>query len=219
MKALLLVLISVTVLAGCGNKERERGAVRVRGTDAAPAVQPGGTVVTPGAPFARVYGDIKEYTTNNVLALMSATPEIEVVLDAQDKVPGIALSGDMQLNGTTQDIRALGSSSVNIKSGSEFVIYILDNLTVTNGVKAITIAFKPGQNGYAVSGTVGGGNANLVFRDQFGDIMLNGTYNANGASGDFTGMVKFKNSVGEHAGQEITLGRFRVPTCGFFHCQ
>ncbi len=219
MRALILAIIALSVVTGCGKKERERGSVRVRGADeTAPATGGTGTIV-PGAPFQKLFGNITGYTTANVQALVSATPEIVMELDSQGRIPGIAFSGDMKLSTSSQDIRALGSGTASIASGSELTIFILDNLTVTNNVKAITIGFKPGQNGYQVSGSINAGTVNMTFHDQYGDIMLNGTYNANNFNGDFTGTVSFKNLVGSSANQTITLGTFKVPTCGFFHCQ
>jgi hypothetical protein len=220
MRALLLALVAVTVLAGCGNKERERGSVRVRGGDeAAPGgtTTPGGNTVVPGAAFKNLFGNITGFQTNSVKALVSATmdPETDMILP----ISGIAFNGDMRLSTSSQDIRALGSGSAEIVSGAELAVFILDKMTTEQGAKAITIGFKPGINGYAVSGRVGGGTFNVTFHDQYGDIMLTGQYNTNNINSDLTGQISFKNSVGAAANQTIQLGTFKVPTCGFFHCQ
>lgn len=221
MKALYVSLFAVCLaLAGCGEKkERERGTVRIRGGDniATPGSTPGTGNVVPGAAFQRLYGNVTGYTTNNVKSLVSVTMDPET--DMELPIGGIAMSGEMKLSTTSQDIRALGSGSAQIANGSEFAIFILDNRTIAHGEQAITIGFRPGSNGYSVSGSVSGGNVNITFRDQYGDIIVSGTYNANSFTGDVSGTISFKNNGGLNPGQTLVLGNFRVPTCGFFHCQ
>ncbi len=216
MRTLLFGLIATTIaISGCGNnKERERGSVRVRGgaTVAPPTTtNTGGTTgnTTTG------YGDITGFTENTVKSLVSVSMDEET--DMQLPIKGIAMSGNIKISGTSQNVLALGNSTAQIVSGSVFGIYILDNLTVTQKLDPITISFKEGSpDGYRVSGTISNNaQVNMTFGDKYGDIYITGYYNSN----DFTGTIKFKNSGGLNPGQTLTLGNFKISTCSFFRCQ
>lgn len=219
MRALIIFLLTVSVFAtGCGRKRTDRGQVRIgRGAGQQIAQTGQGGTPQPGQPFQRVFGDIFGFAENNVKALVSATIDVEDETQFQAPVQGIGFSGDIKLSGSTQNVLALGSTSASIASGSELAIFIIDNLTVTENLEAITIGFKPGSStGYSVSGQISnGGIVQMTFSDQFGDIILNGRYNVN----DFTGEISFRNKGGMAPNQLLRLGDFKVPTCGFFHCQ
>lgn len=67
------------------------------------------------------------------------------------------------------------------------------------------------------SGTVQGNQASIIFQDGYGQIRLDGTYNAN----YFSGTISYANSRrydGSTPGATSSLGSFYVPTCGFFRC-
>lgn len=218
MKSLSLTVLALAlVLTGCGNKEREKSAVRIGrgGTAIAPGTN--NQYVSPGSPYTRVLGEVTGASEQTVKALLNASMDAENPENFRSPVAGIVMSGDIRLSGSTQNVLALGSSTATIVSGSEFALSIIDDIALNDGQSAITISFKPGgNNGYQVQGQISnGGQANIVFQDSYGQIILTGTYN----SSEFRGTISFKNSQKSAVGQQITLGQFRVPTCGFFHCQ
>lgn len=93
---------------------------------------------------------------------------------------------------------------------SQILIEIYDEFTgqVQNGVTIPPIKIGVGgSSGYAT-----GGQVQLKFEDQYGWILLNGTYQDGGR---LTGSLSFQNYNGRQ-GEGLS---FEVETCGFFRCQ
>lgn len=209
LKVLTILVFAVAVTVGC-SKQRERGGdVRTGGRgQVSPTVPgPGGGGGGNGT-FQSAYGDIFNYTVPTVKALISATMDPEDPENFRAPVHGIAIAGNIRVQGVS-DVRNLSGQTAQIDGSSEFAMFIIDDLAEEKG--AITIGFRQGVANASISGQIyNAGVANLVFTDQYGSITLQGQYNAS----EFTGTVTFQNNNGQ-SGQ---LGSFRVPTCGFFHC-
>lgn len=180
--------------------------------------QPGG-VPRKAAPQTRkeeprVLGDITAYQTKNVKTLLGAS--LNPDKDLRLPIHGIALSGNIRLASPIQNVFAPQNATAQIASGSMLAIFIIDDLTYRQHKSAITIGFRPGHDGYHVSGRIDHGkHAIMNFHDKYGDIILNGNFDRS----QFRGTAFFKSKHSLDPGRLIPLGDVRISTCGFFHCK
>ena len=162
--------------------------------------------------FQPKFGDITAFEPENVKRLVSGSMNVK---NLKLPVAGIALAGDIRLGGKSQNVLSLANANAAIAEQSTFVIYIIDQATTREKKPAITIGFRKGALEYRVSGRITNGKyAAITFTDKFGDIILEGNFDRT----TFRGNVFFttKNSLAPT--RRFPLGDFRVPTCGFFHC-
>jgi hypothetical protein len=149
----------------------------------------------------RIFTDARYSAEFNgaIAALVSATVS-ESDLGYVSPLSGVKLKGYVELDGQGRML----------PSNSQILIEIHDEFTgqVQNGgiIPPIKIAVA-GASGYAT-----GGQAQLKFEDQYGWILLKGTY-TNG--GRFSGYLSFQNFNGRE-GEGLS---FEIETCGFFRCQ
>lgn len=215
MRTLAILLLAVSIVSvGCGKKRENRGSVRVRGDTGSFVGNngPGSTVPGPGGTQLERYGDITNYRTDDVKALVSATMNPDE--DMRLPIHGIGFEGNISVNGGSVLNLGAGQSSVN-GGASNMVVWIIDDLTVRENIEPIGIGFRVPENGAQIQGTVGNGIANLTFSDNYGTIRLNGNYN----SQYYQGTIEFRNNDGLRPNQNIVLGNFRIQTCAFFRCQ
>jgi hypothetical protein len=180
--------------------------------------QPGGVPRKPAPQTrkedSRVFGDITAYQTKNVKTLLGASLNSDK--DLHLPIYGIAFVGDIRLAGPSQNVFAPQNATAHIASGSTLAIFIIDDITYHKKKSAITIGFKPGHNGYQVSGRIDHGkHAIMTFHDKYGDIVVNGNFDRT----HFRGTAFFKSKHSLDPGRLIPLGDVRISTCGFFHCK
>lgn len=210
-KSLTVVLLALTFVIGCSKQKDRGGDVRTggRGEVSAAIIPPSGGGGGTGSGFQVQYGSVSASAAATE-ALLSAT-----MTPSQYRLPfqGIAMAGDIRLQGVTDIRRASGT--INIDPSSEFALFVIDDMTYTDHKPAITIGFKQGTFGASISGgTYNSRRARVELRDNCGTITLDGSY----TDQEYSGTVTFQNTA-SCRGAGGTLGSFRVPTCGFFHCQ
>ena len=138
-------------------------------------------------------------TDAKALAATSVDPKY---VGTVNNLSGVLIQGDVYIDRATGNMIGIGSTAIQID--------IRDSYVVEQGADPISIFIRGTQ------GRAAGGQASLQFADNYGTITINGTYNAS----TFTGTVSYQNTTGSYNGRSSgTLGRFTVPTCGFFHCQ
>jgi hypothetical protein len=240
MKALfkmILLLAVVAPLVACqkgenskrGNIRRAyRGATEINRLGYNPGIpQPGYT--DPNRPFSPTGGSswgamhAGSRLTNDEFDFyyhhfVSATMDAEMLGDVSGQVgdsTGVRFWGYAQGAGGVR-INPYGSNNMNIDTANaELRIVIWDSYAGqydSEGelVPEYPVHIRTGTSGHSVSGQISGNWAKIVFRDQYGWIELNGTFDAN----YFSGWAWFDNSGGS-AGH---LGDFYIPTCSFFRC-
>lgn len=165
------------------------------------------------AGFASQFGDITAYEEANVKRLVSGSMDVKEL-----KLPifGIALAGDIRLASRNNDVFSAANATATIADTSTFVVYILDEVTRREKKPAITIGFRKGAHAYRVAGRITNGKyATITFSDKFGDIVLEGNFDRT----TFRGNAFFTTKNSLEPKRRFPLGDFRVPTCGFFHCE
>lgn len=98
-------------------------------------------------------------------------------------------------------------------NNSRLRLEIWDDYARSGQASEIALAFNSLTNS-----SYNGNQMNLIFQDNFGQIVISGQINQN----NFYGTVSFQNSVsfdGTSAPAAGVLGNFQVPACGFFRCQ
>jgi len=134
-----------------------------------------------------------------IAALVSVTTQPED-LGYVNPTSGVKLKGYVELD----------DQGRMLPSNSQIRIEIHDEFTgqSQNGVMIPPILISvPGASGFA-----SGGQAQLRFEDQYGWILLAGTYREGER---FSGVLSFQNSNGR-SGENLS---FEIETCGFFRCQ
>lgn len=136
-----------------------------------------------------------------------------------NQVTGVRFWGAVGLNSTNGVVSLNGQNNFQVTSqGSALRLSIFDSYvgqTNSKGEKIteIPIYIAPDVEGFVnVTGRVYGNQAEILYQDSYGQILLTGTFNSNW----FQGQVQFQNNNPSVSG---TLGTFVVPTCGFFKCQ
>ena len=217
MRTLIKTGLVVSLIAlglGCAKKgERDKSVRLVRG-DAQVMPPNGGTTPGPGGTQINKYGDVYKDSDDAVIALLSGSVE-DPNSYVELPIKGIAMEGQIRLQGST-NILQLGGGSRNVDTNSTFALHIIDQMTVRDGIDPAVIGFKPPTVNAQASGSVyNGTQANITFRDDFGDVTITGTFNAQTFSGD----ISFVNRQGPSAGRNVHLGRFQIATCAIFPCQ
>ena len=103
------------------------------------------------------------------------------------------------------------SGNVN-QANSRLRIEIWDDYARSGQASEIALAF----NGLS-SSNYNGNQLNLIFMDNYGQIVVTGQLNQN----TFYGTVSYQNAVsfdGASSPASGVLGTFQVPACGFFRC-
>ncbi len=213
MKALNILLVVLTLfVTACGGGEREkRGAVRVATGDSGIIPGSGNPNVGAGTTFQALWGIVNGWTQTAVMDLLSASNSQG---ELQGAIQGVAIAGDIRVQGTN-DIRGAVGGTFSIDNQSRFRLDICDAVSQSEGCLQIgfSSATNPSSN---ISGQIyNGGQARLVMADQYGAIVLQGQFNTS----EYSGQVSYCNGQGCATGASLrSLGQFRVPTCGFFHC-
>jgi hypothetical protein len=214
MKALnILVMALALVVTACGGNDREkRSSVRVATGDSGVIPGNGVPATGPGTTFQALWGTLNGWSETEIRNLLSASNSQG---ELQGAIAGVALAGDIRVDGTN-DIRGATGGSFNINNQSRFRLDICDSVSQTQG--CLQIGFSSANNPQSrISGQIyNGGNTTIVMADQYGAIRLQGQYN----SSEHTGTAYYCNGPNcqNNSNSFRPLGQYRVPTCGFFHC-
>jgi hypothetical protein len=123
-----------------------------------------------------------------------------------DPMNGVKIAGYVEFD---QQGTVVGASAIELT--------IQDNLSFQGQQAPAIKVFIPLSN--KTRSYVSGSTAVLIFEDQYGAVRLSGQVNSN----QFTGTIEYRNAMvfsgGTGSPANGTLGRFSVPTCGFFRCQ
>lgn len=223
-KLLSLVLVSMTVLlAACaGNKEKQSYRIgrTARGVTSGPGTTPftgtSGTGTNYAPPAGKLYGEV----TRGSGSQSTFQQSIQNLLAPQQVTAGY-VSGDSGQNtgirfwgiaDTSTGAAINGTSNYTIKDTTARIrIEIYDEFSYQVGEIPIDISkASSGENFRYAGGYIQGTYAQVAFQDTIGWIILDGSFNGS----YYTGNVWF----GPGEGQIEYLGKFTVPTCGFFRC-
>lgn len=207
MKKTVYTLLAVIFLFGsvACSKSDKKSSIRARGTR--------GEVSQPGyngnnqAYSQSQYGEIVSNGNDLESSLVSFLSTESNAAEYLGTVSGYS-------NGST-GVRFLGTASGNnngtLSQGS-LQIGIWDSYAVETDQSEIVLNFD------FASGTVNDYSATITYDDGVGALTLNGQFVGN--NGDtFEGTISYQNRQGfDGQARSGTLGRFRVPTCGFFKC-
>ncbi len=225
-KFLVLVLVQSALLMSCGKKD-ESGSVAIPGrcdqrnsaacVSASPAItQAQVSDITLAGRF--VSADQAGFQDNTAGLASGTIPEasLGIVNDGSaNDGTGIAFGAKVILNGNVKLTNAPAGTA--IATNSRMAIGIYDSL-VGQSADSTGKQIGPVQiQMLQASGTVGAGQADVIFTDDFGTIEFRGTYDAQ----VFKGTAKYINKVKVDApGAAGAYGTFdmTIPTCSFFVC-
>lgn len=200
----------VLSLIACGKNKGDSnvsvsGTPVVQGTyTAGPSGLPTGQAGVSKSTGAKVTSslDVTSFT-DQVKGLLGADPSVNLNnIGTVNNQNGVDLFGEVSVNATNGAIMPAGWNG----ASSRIQLVITDS-KVAEGQKPISIIMAQG------SGGASNGSARLTFSDSYGQITIQGTYNAT----TFTGTVGYSNTSGNR--RSGTIGNFSIPTCAFFVCQ
>lgn len=211
-------LISLTlVLIGCGqNNQQARQSVQTQPNPMNPGgSQPfnPGTNTTPGSEF-QIQGSGLQQAIQ-ALTSVNATP-VTVGDIGQTQGTGVFVSVFANLMAPLQQAIAQGAQVVS--QNSALVLRARDSYsgqqdpTTGQAIADISVRMTPDVQGFRVSGQIRpGGSFNLVYADDYGQIMVDGQI-----SGQMVqGQIGFQN----RGMQPMGIGQFSTSVCAMFRCQ
>ncbi len=212
--------ISFSVVLGltaCGQK-KDDGTAAVDGRARASGV------VAPSANTAGYISNRSAYVNSG--AGMFSQP-LSSSQFRQNTLDFIASSWDTRGTGDIDDssvgiqvyVEAAANSQINV-STSNLKIWIYDsyakNATVMDNGQAAVPYFIVFKN--AVSGTVTGNQFNVVFRDDYQEVTLAGSFDANYAYGTMS-FKNLKDATGGSLKSASPMGYFAMSTCALMNCK
>ncbi|MBX9768896.1 MAG: hypothetical protein K2X47_16605 [Bdellovibrionales bacterium] len=211
-------LISLTlVLIGCGqNNQQGRQTVQTQPNPQYPGgggqpINPGSA--TPGAEFQVQGGNLQQAI--QALTEVNATP-VTVGDIGQTQGTGVFVSALATLSVPLQQAMSTGAQIV--AQNSALVLRARDSYSGQTdpstgaAIPDITVRITPDVAGFRAQGQVQpGGRFNLVYGDNYGQIMVDGQI-----SGQMIqGQIGFQNA----GRQPLSIGQFSAPVCAVFRCQ
>ena len=202
---LALAGLSLILTVACGQKKDDSPA-GVSGAGGAVNVEAGAPGF-PMMPYNRQMVNITGTDQNQFNQAAKTLALADPSLHAADigTINGVTLQGDVVVDQNNGNV-IIGNQT---DTFSNIQILITDSWVGSPSSQGGTIqpisVFVRAKSGRAAKG-----NVSLVFGDNLGDVIVNGTYN----STTFQGTVSFRNANGASG----TLGKFSVNTCSFFRC-
>jgi hypothetical protein len=204
-----ILAVSLVAVVACGKKKADEpvrvgaGTVTAAPFVAGPPNLPMNQNVVPGSaiPVTAVAGTS---ITDVVKILMSPVVPAEEI----GSVSSVMIQGDISVDRTNGQV---------IPSPNQGILIVITDSNVgapssnspTGRIEPMPIRLAPN------SGGISNGNVNLIFRDNTGEIRIQGTYDTS----VFRGSISFTNNqVGYQNQREGTLGTFQTATCNFFRC-
>lgn len=206
----LVLSLSVLVLTACP-QNKQNDSVRTRDPRNANMVPGGGgqNGGLGGGMNGQNQGQINSYGMNAIQSFVSGFMNPSEL----GQVQGIVFEGSVTGNGVYQAVMGQGQAQIGPQSTFGMLIYdsyVGQKDSQGQAIPPISVYISPEKGGTA-SGSIQGGQAQVVFQDRYGSIILVGQVNPQ----VFQGEIQFQNNGGSSG----SLGTFQVATCGFFRCQ
>ncbi len=205
----LLMLSGLLFLTACDKKKSGRSSpsrVARGGTPQTYNVQ-NPNVQDPN--IANTGSELADVRSNDSYGFLQAVQGlVSASMDPQE-LGNVNSSGDVWIIGYI-DMDQQGNIN---QANSVLRLEIWDDYARSGSASEIALAFNNLQS-YSYNGN----QINLVFEDNYGQIIVSGDY----SQYDFYGTVSYRNTVsydGNSTPAAGVLGTFQVPVCSFFRCQ
>lgn len=218
-RQIILLMTLASLLAGCQVRKRKD------------AIRPGRTAGGPISKNHNQYGCLNPYIVNGaswgeITQGFSSNFQSAVYLLTLPHLDGLPVNEQLGnvsgVSGQSTGVRFWGQVGFNgaqVQTNSSLHIEVYDDRYCTPGpngksINQVVLHIGPAMQGFQyAAGTVNNNMASLTFVSVYYSVTLYG-YIQNQW---FTGDIYFKNSYTQ--GEDVYLGQFQVPTCGFFKCQ
>lgn len=215
LKTVLLLSLVMSFAVACGKKDKKDSqvaAARVARDGAG-----GGSVNLPQQSFAGSAAGFIEAQSQYAVQFEKAIKDFASATVAPEAIGSISTSRAVILRGSIR----VGAGGM-VDPSSKIMIEINDNLvgTTEDGqtLESIKVVLPLDSSQQSV---VQNGQATLNFRDQYGSVTLQGSWDNQWFSGtaSFRNFTVYQGAPQGFTPREGTMGFFYVQTCGFFICQ
>lgn len=200
-----LLVLAISTGIACG-KNKKNDSTPVSGSGVAnrtvgPSNLPVGQSQMAGTQSAVVVGTgMTQAQYDETIKVFLSTNHQPQSIGTVNPQNGVQIIGKVAVNNTNG--AAMGNSGVRL--------IIADSETVAGRAEPFVVTIN------TVQGGASNGSIQLEFRDEYGSITVNGTYDAS----QIRAKVTFANTTGGYNGRKDgTLGDFVIPTCAFLVCQ